>query len=287
MASKGWHPDPGGEKGFYRYWDGSRWSTELSPTPIAAPPRATFGAPLITEDSPETPQQRGTGRLVLIVIAAIVALALIVMLAIRASGVDPFTGRPLAGDASQDVCPKEQRTQPSQRSHPSDGRVHGGMLSFPQQPIPPWEGVTRDSRVPFGRDVRTQNRIVVQNFEKGGQWVSALLVAELYAGDGFYTPEEGSAIVVKCVQGRFYGDMKLTREDRVSKPYTLGSYNGWYTEVHFGFDHPRLPFKGETAIIIILATGPDSASLFYASIPDGREDDMASARAAIADLRVG
>ncbi|QGN33414.1 DUF2510 domain-containing protein [Microlunatus sp. Gsoil 973] len=33
MAEGGWYPDPSGEPGRYRYWDGARWSAETSTDP--------------------------------------------------------------------------------------------------------------------------------------------------------------------------------------------------------------------------------------------------------------
>ena len=41
-----------------------------------------------------------------------------------------------------------------------------------------------------------------------------MLVGELVAGDGFFSPKDGAAIVVKCVSGTFYGDSAVTRNDR-------------------------------------------------------------------------
>ena len=37
-----------------------------------------------------------------------------------------------------------------------------------------------------------------------------MLVGELQAGDGFFTPEQGSQIVVKCILGEFYGNAEVT-----------------------------------------------------------------------------
>ena len=46
----------------------------------------------------------------------------------------------------------------------------------------------------------------------GSSWVASILVAELMAGDGFYTPEQGAQIVVRCILGKFYGDNPVTSD---------------------------------------------------------------------------
>ena len=46
-------------------------------------------------------------------------------------------------------------------------------------------------------------------------WLAAVLLGELVAGDGFYAPRDGAAVVVRCVSGTFYGRSAVTREDQV------------------------------------------------------------------------
>lgn len=38
MATPGWYPDPAGQPGAFRYWDGSAWGEELRGDPFGAPP---------------------------------------------------------------------------------------------------------------------------------------------------------------------------------------------------------------------------------------------------------
>ena len=42
--------------------------------------------------------------------------------------------------------------------------------------------------------------------------------------------------------------------------------------MHLTFEIPGLQETGETAIIMIVATAPESSSIYYASIPDSRPD---------------
>ena len=84
----GWYPDPGGEPGRYRYWDGSGWSSTTSDDPSHPPPRAAAGA----GDS-------ASGRSRLGLVIGIVALVVVVVVGFAllrgGSGVRPTTDDPL------------------------------------------------------------------------------------------------------------------------------------------------------------------------------------------------
>ena len=57
--------------------------------------------------------------------------------------------------------------------------------------------------MPFGSDVQSQLVPVETNYDgQGSNWVASVLVGELQAGDGFFTPEQGAQIVVKCILGK-------------------------------------------------------------------------------------
>jgi hypothetical protein len=152
----------------------------------------------------------------------------------------------------------------------------------------PWSEVTGDNRVPFGRDVASQNVVQEENYDgEGHSWVSSVLIGELVAGDGFFSPKEGSEIVMKCVVGEFYGDAVVARTDTSSKQITVDGNDAWYLESHLTFDIPNLVTKGETAIVVIVHTAADSSSLYYASIPDTADPAlMADARRLVGELKV-
>src|SRR6476620_4654922 len=139
MAASGWYPDPGGQPGMFRYWDGRSWSAALSPTPAAAPPRsAAAGRPPPTTSARTAPgqppgrpprRQRGWGWLV--GLAAIV-IALVVITVLVVQRVLPNVVNPVVpgGQPSAEVCPKPDNGTPDPQ--PGDGRVHAGTLSYPQ-----------------------------------------------------------------------------------------------------------------------------------------------------------
>lgn len=217
------------------------------------------------------------GGLAMLVI--IVALVLVVS---TLSGSGPLAN-PGGGQASTEVCPVESSTD-TPEAHPNDGRVHGGPLSYPELGAP-WGAPEPDTRVPFGSDVQSQLVTVEANYQPNANWVASILVGRLQAGDGFFTPQQGSEIVVKCIVGRFYGNARVTRDDKVSKATKVDGHDAWLVETHLSFDITGLRTKGELAIIEIVSVGV-SAGLYYASIPDTVPELVAPARQVMAELKV-
>jgi len=276
----------------YRFWDGGNWSASLSPTTGAAPPmkdpvipRPSSAAPYVpyaptTPSTPITPRKPSWGwiiGLLAVMVAVIVAIVLVVQ-RVGGESADPLTP---GGQPSSDVCPP-QRTE-SPQPQPGDGRVHGGRLSYPLLG-PPWSAPQPEDKVAFGRGVLIQS----VEIEKSGaqRWLAAVLIGELVAGDGFFAPKDGAAIVVKCVSGTFYGGSEVTREDKVNKSTTVDGHDAWVIESQLGFDVPGIKAKSELLIVVIVETGNGSAGLFYASIPENAPELIAPARQALASIQV-
>jgi hypothetical protein len=292
----------------YRYWDGHAWSAVLSANPSAPPPSSGIGQPGTPAEQQQYGDQGGYGSQAsqpsayqtyqqipkkrsvvgwwIGGIALLVVIILVAFTALRGLGGggtidDPFDP---GGGPSQDPCPTTQ-TQPSaDTNHPNDGRVHGGPVSYPLLPAP-WEAPAGDNRVPFGSDVQVQQITIEHNYQPGNNWVASILVAELMAGDGFFTPEQGAEIVAKCVEGEFYGDNPVEREDIESKAMKVDGHEAWYLEAHLSFDIEGLQAKGETMIIVIVNAGA-SSGLYYASIPDNAKQYLADAEKSLEQLKV-
>ena len=115
--------------------------------------------------------------------------------------------------------------------------------------------------------------------------MASILVGELQAGDGFFTPEQGAQIVVKCILGSFYGDNPVRSDVQVNKATTIDGNQGWLVESHLSFDIENLETKGELLIVAIVAT-ESTAGLYYASIPDTRPELVKPARDSLAKLTV-
>lgn len=276
-AAPGWYPDPSGQPGMMRYWDGNRWADTVRSRP-ASPlsPPAVLGPPAARTS---VPGRRRYGWL-LALIAVIIAVVVIGFLVIRNVGgadLPSLTG----GDPTTKVCPTPEAA--SAPPAPADGRVHGGSLSYPKLGSP-WAPPEPEFRVAFGQQVMMQSVVV----ETGGEsdWLAAVLVGELASGDGFYEPREGAEIVVDCVSGTFYGNSEVTRDDQVSKAMTVDGRRAWLIESQLHFDVPTIKAKSERLIVVIVDIGNGSAGLFYASIPENAPELLPPARTALSGLSV-
>ena len=163
--------------------------------------------------------------------------------------------------------------------------MHGGPLSYPTLGAP-WGPPVADNRVPFGSDVLSQPVTVEANYApRGSNWVASVLVGELQAGDGFFTPEQGSQIVVKCILGVFYGNAEVDSDVNKNEAITIDGREGWIVESQLSFDIPGLKTKGELLIVVIVSAGARSG-LYYASIPDTTPELVQPARDLIGQLKV-
>ncbi len=218
--------------------------------------------------------------------ALVIVIIVVAVLAIRAvtGGETGTTGVP-GGQPSQDVCPATSTASPTTPSHPADGRVHGGPVSYPMLGSP-WGPPQGENRVPFGSDVQSQLVPVETNYDgNGANWVASVLVGELQAGDGFFTPEQGSQIVVKCILGKFYGDNPVKSNVTVNKATNIDGHDAWLVESRLTFDIAGLNTKGELLIVAIVSAG-NRSGLYYASIPDTTPELVQPARDALKNLQV-
>ena len=318
MAGAGWYPDPGGQVGMFRYWDGQSWSPTVTPNPAGAMIPGTS----VPEPHPVAPQaqqqpqpgqgwnayqpmtvrpgpqynfagaggaqptaRRRAGMWWLMLVALVMAVVLFAWWGLNKAGVGALGGEPV-GNPTEEVCPRSSVLDVTPGGTTVDGRVHGGKLSYPQLPVPPWNNPTSEYRVPFGRNALSQEIMVESNYKPNQSWVASVLVAELAAGDGFFSPEAGMEIVGRCIVGTFYGDAVVERDDVVNKATTVDGHDAWLLETHLTFDIPGLRTKGELALIMIVNTGLDSNSIFYASIPDTVPQYVQPARDAMKALTV-
>jgi hypothetical protein len=158
-------------------------------------------------------------------------------------------------------------------------------VSYPQLGAP-WGAPQAENRVPFGSDVLSQLVPVETNYDgKGANWVASVLVGELQAGDGFFTPEQGSQIVVKCILGSFYGDNPVNSDVKVNEKTIIDGHEAWLVESQLTFDIPGLEAKGEYLIVAIVSAG-NRSGLYYATIPDTLPELVEPAQATLTQLQV-
>lgn len=309
-SGPGWYPDPGGQPGLFRYWDGRAWSATTTTNPYVGPPTAGpggLGSPggyggagspggyggaggntptqIIPPPRRKSPLGWILAGVAVVVVGALVAVGVLLL---RNVDVTPPDQDPEPNPSSAALqCPPT----PSQTASPipdaGGDRVVSGHLSYPRL-APPFTPPQPDSRTPFGRDVRSQVAQVEASADGKTSWVAAVLIARLLAGDGFYGPQQGAALVAQCVIGKFYGDNPVDREDVQNKSTTVDGHDAWIIEMHLTFDIPGIKTKGETATIVVVDTGSadGEAGLYYSSIPDTSPQFDQPAQDSLDGLRV-
>ncbi|WP_026925841.1 DUF2510 domain-containing protein [Granulicoccus phenolivorans] len=286
MDTSGWHPDPSGQPGQYRYWDGSHWSSVTSPDPSADPPPGSLPpAPPATTGGPNKRARTFAliaGALVVVIVATVIVVLNVNRGSQQQTGNSYGTPWPTA---TSEPCPPRSTEAPTPQNRPYDGRVHGGQLSYPVLAAP-WSEVSTEYRVPFGRDANTQSITTEPKYNGVDSWEASVLVAELSAGDGFPEPKDASEIVVRCIVGSFYGNNAVQRADVTNKETTLDGRRAWLVESKLSFDIPNLQAKSETLIVLIVQTSEISSSLFMASVPNNASQYEPDARRALANLKV-
>jgi hypothetical protein len=285
----GWHPDPGGAPGRFRYWDGAQWLAETTEDPNQSPP----GAP------PDRPR-RSRGVLVAAVVAGVVVLALLALVArnflvgVWPITVDPAPPPTVIADDSSPTTPPSPTPSPtpsapslspspslSPRSpsalapcplglpnlrapHPVDGRVYGGNLSFPAEPS--YRPAIEEPRMTFAYDVVQQQLPV--NAEPA--WIAQLAVGALRAESGFVHDSQTTAeSVLQCLMaGSMYDSYQPVRIDRRSEVTMVSGRQGWLIEADVSVTAPGLPFPGDRVVVVVVPDGTDWG-FFFGAAPIG------------------
>ncbi len=285
MSTPGWYPDPGGTPGAYRYWDGATWSAETSTDPRQPSP-ASDGS------SGVRPSRSRAGYLIVAALVVVVLITIGAIFVVRNSGAgSPITdntyptstvsgwddSRP-TGTPSSDAPRSPSGTpsdsggepvpcpigDPNQReTHPADGRVYGGNLSFPAagnfQPAAP------EPRLSFAYDV-TQQYLPV-NSNPG--WIAQLAVGRLLGTDFPGKPKAIADSVMQCaVTTSMYLQYGPTRKDLRSEAITISGKASWLIEADITVNEPGLPFAGDKVIFVVVPDG-DNWGLFFGAVPIG------------------
>jgi Protein of unknown function (DUF2510) len=288
-AFPGWYPDPAGVPGRYRYWDGSRWSTITTdephqPLPSAGESNETTGdavEPDAASDAvePDAATRVAGARRRPVIIAVLVVLLTVV--AVGLGNLRQLVDRPLTTSATPTAgasqgrsasptpatpiplrCPKGNPTM--RASHPIDGRVYGGNLSFEEQPT--FERASVETRFHFAYDVLQQTLAVSQD----PAWIAQLAVGQLRARDGFVDdPRNTVESLVRCVMtGNMYSPYLPTRTDIRSESLSIDGHPGWLIETEITVDRPDIPVAGDHTIFIVVRDG-NNWGFFFGAVPIG------------------
>jgi hypothetical protein len=310
MSMPGWYPDPAGAPNRFRFWDGRAWSPDTTDDP-ASPPPGGARPPDAGGTGGTNHGRRRPGPLILVLAVLVVAVLVGVFLArglfaersivhpeplpsSTVSGWDDSspTTEPETPTPSQSTptpsptpteaepvqpCPEGQPT--ARQDHPTDGRIHGGGLSFPK--VPDWAEAAPYS-YSWAYDVGEQSTLV-----ESPNWYANLAVGALFTGDGFDEPRRSAELVMQCVITSGLYENFVDRVDLWSKAVTVDGHPAWSIRAEIEVDYPDLETKGDTVEVIVVDTGsPESLAMFIGAVDSGDQDLLEILGSSIENLRV-
>ena len=294
-GTPGWYPDPGGQLDRYRYWDGTAWSAETTGDPHRTAPETMTQAPAASRPHPAR-------WLILITVLAVVVAAgsLVVRFHDRSSEQPVLFPSPTTSAARDDSSPEPSSSPapsitsaapraigcpegaPDARSpHPSDGRVHGGNLSFPR--VDSFIPEAPENRLTFAYDVVQQVRTVSLD----PPWIAQLGLGRLLA-DGYpRTAQHTAELVTECiVASDLYRPYDPDRRDVDSRPITVSGTDGWLITTDIGVHVDGLPLAGDHVAVVVIPDGADWG-VFFGAVPIGDRPLTDTLTKTVLALRVG
>ncbi|WP_203568293.1 DUF2510 domain-containing protein [Aestuariimicrobium ganziense] len=277
MSMPGWYPDPAGQPGQFRYWDGQGWSAETTPNPGQTPPP---GAPGGTGGSPyDEPRRGGAGRIAAAV-AVVLALALVGWLVVRSFNNDQVVegdtntstptvsawdetsspsatpSQPKDTGATMVECPSGQTSQGQAR----DGRLWGGGISVESLGWRPG-GI----QLSWVHDLSAETKTIQPG------WFSVSAVGAVSVADGFEDPERSTRMMMSCFASSGYYTGFTGRKDVVAEKVTIDGKPGFHLRSEIYVQGvPNV--KGDIVDVVVIDTGsPESLAIYFSSatIDDG------------------
>ena len=174
-------------------------------------------------------------------------------------------------------CPKGQPL--SRQDYPTDGRVHGGGLSFPE--AEGWES-SSGFAYSWAYDVGSQVKLA-----ESPNWYSDLTVGALFTGDGFDEPRRSAELVMQCmITSGLYKNL-VGRENIWSRAVTVDGHPAWSIRADVLVDYPDLKTRGDTVEVIVVDTGsPESLAMFVGAADIGHKPLQKTLDSTIKNLRV-
>ena len=167
----------------------------------------------------------------------------------------------------------------ARQPHPTDGRIHGGGLSFPKT-----AGFTPTEQQPYftwAYDVAGQDRPVEV------QWNSTYVVGALPTFDGFESPKQSAELVMDCTVSSGLYEGFTGRTDVSSTSIVVDKRKAWAILSEVRVDDPRVSVAGDTVVVIVVDTGsPESLAMFWACVPLGDNAALQQLEAVAGRLRV-
>ncbi|WP_420175814.1 DUF2510 domain-containing protein [Luteococcus sp. OSA5] len=308
MSMPGWYPDPAGNPGHFRYWDGTSWSAQTTTDPAgSAAPQQPQGF----SSAPGAAPQQQSNRGLIAAIAAILALSLLVW-ALFFRNDDGFQAVPEDTNSSSPQGPVWDETspptpEPSGISEPaptggamvdcpttggsvvpiSGDQLHGGGLVIPRQGD--WDEATGAVfLLPWTQDMQAQTKTIYSS-PLGTRWFSVQAVGAVSKADGFEEPRNSARMMMSCFATSGYYSGFTGRKDLQSEAVDINGKQGWRLRSEVYVDMEDLPqVDGDVIDVIVVDTGdPESLGVFVSSATIGDGETLSQIEDSISRMTTG
>lgn len=271
MSQPGWFPDPAGQPGHFRFWDGQQWSAETTTDPASAPPPGgNFAQP-----------KGGAGRWVGIA-AILLTMVLVAWLVLRATGGDIGGGG--AKEDTNSSTPTISSWDETSTPTPSEPEGSGAsMVNCPEGGATRGEGI-RDGRLrvrgmsveslgwgrsgfslPWMYEISSEIKSITPT------WMSVNAVGLVKKSDGFTTPQRAARAAMSCFGTSGYYRGFTGRKDIKSESYQVnGHATHWLRAEVYVNDQGDI--QGDVIDIVVVDLGdPEYLGVYLnsATIGDG------------------
>ena len=287
----GWYPDPSGQAGQFRYWDGTAWSQETSSNPGASAPGGV-------QQFYGQPKGGGPGRWIALV-AVVLVVALAATLLIRglsgrddAANEDTNSSTPTVSswDETSTATPPPSQTEPN----PSGGsavacpdgdtstkQASGGRLSSGGISVAAIGWSSRSLDMPWVHNLVAEYKSITTS------WMSVNAVGEMQMKDGFSGPKQAAQMMMECFASSHYYAGFSGRKDVIAEEVTIDGHKGYHlrSEIYVKDQGPDIP--GDSVDVIVMDTGnADTMGVYFNSATIGDQATQAEVDKSMATLTV-
>lgn len=298
----GWYPDPSGQPGRFRHWDGQAWSQETTTDPRNTPAPPPRGGALPA--SPQPGGRRGRGPL-LAAIAALVLAALLLWWLLGRSGSQQGSAPEDHNTSTPTVSAWNETSRPTPTPQPSaseegngeltacpdtggdalpvsNGTLQGGGLTA--STVPGWDN-HNDFSMRWAHGTESNSSQVMGN--AAASWFSVVSLSRLDRADGFTGVQQAARSVLGCFASSSYYSSFTGRDHETQQAVTIGGHAGFHVQAQVHVDDPNFPgIQGDVVDVIVVDTGdPASLGLFVSSYTIGDTTRQQAVETCIASLR--
>lgn len=290
MAAAGWYPDPAGQSGVYRWFDGNTWTDQTTGDPGGSGGGGNSGGG-------NNGGGRGPAGVILGGIVVVLLGALVVWLVLRQGDDDGSYAQPDNNSSTPTVSPWNEKSRTpsagsstvrcpqgttSQASSTSDGRLHSGDISVAR--ISDWGD--ENLIMPWVRQINSQTDTV---YSGNPGWMSVSGVGQLATADGFATTRDAARMMTECFASSQYYSGFTGSKVISQKEFDRDGHAGWWIRSEIYVSMSNLPqVRGDVVDVVVMNTGhSDFFGVYFNSATIGDQARQKLVDAARESIHVG